>query len=119
MSEEDQFIGQVDETPSENQDAWYSIKEAFNEKQEMLFERLVKLMSGIAENEIPPMRDVDKKRLSRASTKVDAMFKKITLNNITALNKVMYCGGIITSELLGVKKTKRISKRIIRCGRKD
>ena len=106
MSEEDPFIEQVDKTPNENQDAWYSIKEPFNEEQEKLFERLVKLMSSIAENEIPPMRNVDKKHLSRASTNVDAMFKKITLNNITALNKVMYCGGIITSELLGVKKQK-------------
>ena len=33
-----------------------------------------------------------------ASTEVDAMFKKIRLNNITTLNKVMYCGGIIISE---------------------
>ena len=37
---------------------------------------------------------------------VDAMFKKITLNNIATLNNVMYCGGIISSELLGVKNSK-------------
>ena len=59
-----------------------------------------------------------KKRLSGSSTKVDAMFAKITLNNITTLNKVMFCGGIITPEFLGVKRA-RVSKRIIRCGRKD
>ena len=34
------------------------------------------------------------------------MFKKITLNNITTLNKVMYCSRIITSELLGMKNSK-------------
>ena len=34
------------------------------------------------------------------------MFKKITLNNITTLNKVIYCGGIITSVLLDVKNSK-------------
>ena len=34
------------------------------------------------------------------------MFKKIVLDNITTLNKVMYCGGIITSELLAVKNSK-------------
>ena len=50
------------------------------------------------------MRNVDKKRLSGASNKVDAMFK--TLNNITTLSKVIYCCGIITSELLGVKNSK-------------
>ena len=41
------------------------------------------------------MRDMNKKRLFGASNKVDAVFKKIKLNNITTLNKVMYCGGII------------------------
>ena len=41
------------------------------------------------------MKDVNKKRLFGASNKADAMFKKIKLNNITTLNKVMYCGGII------------------------
>ena len=41
------------------------------------------------------MRNVDKKRLSEASTRVDAMFKKITLNNITTPNKVMNFGEII------------------------
>ena len=45
-------------------------------------------MGRIAWNEIPPMRNVDKKRLSGAGTKVDAMFKKITLNNIITLKKI-------------------------------
>ena len=34
------------------------------------------------------------------------MFKKIILNNITTLNKVMYSGRIITLELLSVKNSK-------------
>ena len=38
------------------------------------------------------------------------MFKKIKLNNISTLNKVMYCGGIITSDLLGVKNRKNKQK---------
>ena len=46
------------------------------------------------------------------------LFEKITLNNITTLNKVMCCDGIITLKLLG-EKIARVSKRIIRCGRKD
>ena len=45
------------------------------------------------------MKNVDKKRLSGASTKADTMVKKIKLNNTTTLNKVMYCGEIITSKL--------------------
>ena len=107
MSEEEPSIELVGETPNENQDAWYTIKEPFNEEEEKLFKSLVTLMGSIEGNdEIPPMRNVDKKRLSAASTNVDAMFEKITLNNITTLNKVMYCGGIITSELLGVKNSK-------------
>ena len=61
-------------------------------------------MGFTEKNEILPMRNVDKKRLSGASNKVDAMFK--TLNNITTLSKVIYCRGIITSELLGVKNSK-------------
>ena len=61
-------------------------------------------MGFTEKNEILPMRNVDKKRLSGASNKVDAMFK--TLNNITTLSKVIYCCGIITSELLGVKNSK-------------
>ena len=40
------------------------------------------------------------------AVKVDAMFKKITLNNITTLKKVKHCGGIITSEILAVKNSK-------------
>ena len=79
MSEEELSIEQVDETPNENQDAWHAIKEPFDEGEVKLFERLVTLTSIIAGNEIPPMTNVDKKRLSGASTKVDAMFKKITL----------------------------------------
>ena len=34
------------------------------------------------------------------------MFKKIILNNITTLNKVMYSGRIIALELLSVKNSK-------------
>ena len=46
------------------------------------------------------------KHLSGTSYKIDAMSEKITLNNITTINKVMYCGRIITSELLGMKNSK-------------
>ena len=106
ISEEEPSIELVDETPNENQDAWYIIREPFNEDEEMLFKRLVTLMGSIEGNKIPSMRNVDKKGLSGASTKADAMFKKITLNNITTLNEVIHCGGIITSELLGVKNSK-------------
>ena len=67
---------------------------------------LVTLMGSIAGNEIPPMRNTNKKRLCRASTKADAKFKNITLNNITTLNIVIYYGGIITLGLLGVKNRK-------------
>ena len=55
-------------------------------------------MGSIERNKIPSMKNVNKKCLSGASTVVDAMFKKIALNNITMLNKVMCCGRIITSE---------------------
>ena len=72
----------------------------------MLFERLLTQMGSVEGNEVPPIRNVNKKRLSGLSTKVDTMFKKITLNNIITLNKVMCCGGIITSKILGVKNSK-------------
>ena len=52
------------------------LKEPFHEKEENLFERLVTLMGSI-EGKIPAMRNVDRKRLSWANTKVDAMFKGI------------------------------------------
>ena len=52
------------------------LKEPFHEKEENLFERLVTLM-GSKEGKIPAMRNVDRKRLSGANTKVDAMFKGI------------------------------------------
>ena len=61
-------------------------------------------MGCTEKNEILSMRNVDKKRLSGASNKVDAMFK--TLNSITTLSEVIYCCGIITSEILGVKNSK-------------
>ena len=37
MFEEEPSIEQADETPNENQDAWYTIKEPFNEEEEKLF----------------------------------------------------------------------------------
>ena len=64
---------------------------------------LVTLMGSIAGNEIPPMRNTNKKRFCRASTKADAKFKNIALNNITTLNTFIYYGGSITLGLLGVK----------------
>ena len=67
-------------------------------------------MDSVGTSEIRPIRNVDKKRLSEASTKVDAMFKRITLNNVTTLTKVVSCGGIITSKLLGVKNSKSKQK---------
>ena len=108
MSEEEPSIEQVDEIPNENQDAWCTNKEPFNEEEEKIFERLVTLMGSIAGNEIPPRRNMDKKHLSGASAKVDARFKTITLNKITTI--VMNCGGIITSELLGVTNRKNKQK---------
>ena len=99
------------------QDALYIIKKSFNEEEEKLFERLVTLMGSIEENEIPPMKNVDKKRLFGASTKVDTMLKKTTLHNITTLSKLMYCGGITISALC-VKNSKG-KQRIIQCARQD
>ena len=110
MSEEEPSIEQIDEIPNENQDAWCTNKKPFNEEEEKIFERLVTLMGSIAGNEIPPMRNMDKKHLSRASAKVNARFKKITLKKINTINKVMNCGGIITSELLGVTNRKNKQK---------
>ena len=57
MLEEEPSIGHADETPNENENACYTIKETFNEEEEKLFERLVTLMGNIAWNEIPPMRN--------------------------------------------------------------
>ena len=57
-------------------------------------------MGSIEENEILPMRNVDKTLLG-ATTKVDTMLKKLTLNN-----KVVFYGEIITSVFLCVKKSK-------------
>ena len=105
MSEE-LSIEQVDETMNENQDAWYTIKEPLDEEDNTFFERLVTLMVSIEGNEIPQMINVDKKFLLGASTKVDAMFKKIILNNINTLGKVMYCGGIINSRVTRRKNSK-------------
>ena len=105
MSEE-LSIEQVDETMNENQDAWYTIKEPLDEEDNTFFERLVTLMVSIEGNEIPQMINVDKKFLLGASTKVDAMFKKIILNNINTLDKVMYCGGIINSRVTRHKNSK-------------
>ena len=105
MSEE-LSIEQVDETMNENQDAWYTIKEPLDEEDNTFFERLVTLMVSIEGNEIPQMINVDKKFLLGASTKVDAMFKKIILNNINTLDKVMYCGGIINSRVTRRKNSK-------------
>ena len=51
--------------------------------------------------------------LSVGNTKVEAMFKKMTLNNITTLNKVMHCGGITNSEFLGVKNSKDNQKNYL------
>ena len=46
-------------------------------------------MGSKEENEILPMRTVDKTVLG-ASTKVDPMLKKLTPNNTTTLNKVVF-----------------------------
>ena len=72
MSEEEPSIEQVDENTNENQDAWYTINEPFNEEEEKLFKRLLTLMGSIEGNVIPPLRNVDKKRLSWASTNVNS-----------------------------------------------
>ena len=63
ISEEEPSIEQVDET------LWYTIKEPFNEDEEKLSEKLVTLMGSIEGNEIPLMRNLDKKHLSGVTTK--------------------------------------------------
>ena len=110
MFEEELPIEQVEETPNESQDVCYTIKGPLNE--ENAFWK-ASYPNWQCTTEIPPMRNVDKKHLSGASTKVDAMFKKITLNNITTLKKVMCCGGIITSKLLGVRNSKGNQKNYL------
>ena len=62
-------------------------------------------MGSIEENEILPIRNVDKTVLG-ATTKVDPMLKKLTLNNITTSSKVVFYGEIITSVFLCVKNSK-------------
>ena len=76
MSEEELSIEQVDETPNENQDTWYTIKKPFNKEEEKLFERLVTIMGSIEGNEIPPMKNVNKKRLSEHVLKLTLCLKR-------------------------------------------
>ena len=53
MSEKESSIEQLGETPNENQNAWYIIKEPFNEEGKKFFEVLVTPNSNIGWNHIP------------------------------------------------------------------
>jgi len=72
------------------QGEWFTIKEPLNRNEQKLFDRILVLVDSTDEKEIPPMRNVDKKRLMETSKKVDSVLKKISLDNITTLNNVIY-----------------------------
>ena len=56
---------------------------------------------------LPPLRGIEKYKLSEATRKVDEVMNKIEVGNITELNDLLYAGTVLVTGILGVKNRKR------------
>ena len=55
---------------------------------------------------LPPLRGIEKHRLSEATGKVDEVMNKIEVGNITELNDLVYAGAMVIIEMLRVNDRK-------------
>ena len=56
---------------------------------------------------LPPLRGIERHKLSEATRKVDEVMNKIEVGNTTELNDLLYAGTVLVTGILGVKNRKR------------
>ena len=71
-----------------------------------ILEKMRNVLSKETRERLPPLRGIEKHRLLETTRKVDEVMNKIEVGNITELNDLVYAGGTVATEMLGVKNRK-------------
>ena len=60
---------------------------------------------------LPSHREIDRRKLKEVTKKVDAVLEKIKTNDITTTNDLMYAGAAVVTDLVGVKRGDRQTRK--------
>ena len=71
-----------------------------------ILEKMHNVLSKETRERLPPLRGIEKHRLSEATGKVDEVMNKIEVGNITELNDLVYAGAMVITEMLRVNDRK-------------
>ena len=71
-----------------------------------ILEKMHNVLSKETRERLPPLRGIEKHRLSEATGKVDEVMNKIEVGNITELNDLVYAGAMVITEMLRVNNRK-------------
>ena len=75
---------------------------------------VIKKLEEILQKErerLPSLREINRRKLKEVTKKVDAVLKKIETNDITTTNDVMYAGAAAVTDLVGVKRGNRQTRK--------
>ena len=64
------------------------------------------VLSKETRERLPPVKGIEKHRLSEATRNVDEVMNNTEVGNITELNDLVYAGAVVATEMLGVKNRK-------------
>ena len=72
-----------------------------------ILEKMCNVLLKEARERLPPLKGIEKHKLSEATRKVDEVMNKIEVGNIAELNDLLCAGTLVVTGILGVKNRKR------------
>ena len=87
------------------------IIEGLSEEEKGIYSRIMEAVNSQERKGLPPLRNVNRKKLKEEVKKVNGVLGKVDAEEITTTNTLIYAGAVVVTERLGVKAGKRSQKR--------
>ena len=87
------------------------IIEGLSDEEKVIYWRIVEVVNSQERKGLPPLRNVNRKKVKEEVKKVNGVLGKANVEEITATNMLIYAGTVVVSERLGMRTEKRSQKR--------
>ena len=87
------------------------IIEGLSDEEKDIYWRVVEVVNSQERKGLPPLRNVNRKKLKEEVKKVNGVLGKVNVEEITAANMPIYAGAVVVTERLRLRTGKRSQKR--------
>ena len=87
------------------------IIEGLSDEEKDIYWRIVEVVNSQERKRLPPLRNVNRKKLKEEVKKVNGVLGKVNIEEITATNMLIYAEAMVVTERLGLRTGKRSQKR--------